>query len=162
MRDQRDAHFPKGAETVLKMFTDQEYFLKKYEMCGASDIQLQNVSHEGDQFSITVKRSMPADVPVPGFAKKFVKDTMTVVQTDSWDTSNRTGRLDIDIKGLPLELSCDMELVDNGDSSVLKLDFNAKANVPMFAKKVERLILDDILAKFEPDTAAGVELLANY
>ncbi len=162
MHEQRKAKFPKGADTVLKMFTDQAYFLKKYEMTGAINIELLNVSHQGDNFSIEVKRDVPADVPLPGFAKKLVSETMSVTQKDSWNTANKTGRLDINIKGAPVELFCEMELVDEGDSSTLVLNFTANANIPLIGKKIERLLLDDVIHKTETDSAAGVELLANY
>lgn len=162
MKEKKEAHFPRGADVVIRMFTDEDYFLKKYEMTGATNIELINVTHEGDQFSIEVRRDMPADVPLPGFAKKFVSDTMAVVQKDNWDTSSLTGRLDIDIKGLPVDVGCNMKLVDGGDSATLQLEFEANSSVPLLAKKIERLILDDILAKFDADTSAGVELLANY
>lgn len=162
MKEQHKAEFPRNADTVLRMFTDQEYFLKKYALCGATNIELLNVSHQGDQFRIEVKRDVPADVPVPGFAKKFVADTMSVTQKDSWDTAARTGRLDIHIKGVPAKIVCLMELVDGGDTSTLVLNFEVTASVPLIGKKVERLLMDDIVQKFEADTAAGVELLANY
>lgn len=162
MHEQRKARFPKGAETVLRMFTDQNYFIKKYEMTGATNIELLNVEHQGDHFSIEVNRDVPADVPLPKFAKKMVSETMSVKQKDSWNTADRTGRLDIHIKGVPVELYCEMELVDEGDSSTLVLDFHANANIPLIGKKVERLLLDDVIHKTESDSAAGVELLADY
>ncbi len=162
MQEQRKATFPRDAETVLKMFTDQDYFLKKYAMTGATNIQLIDTHKEGDRFSIEIKRDVPADVPLPSFAKKFVSDTMSVVQKDSWNTSSRKGRLDIHIHGIPADLHRDMELVDEGESSTLVMDFHAKAHIPLIGKKVERLLLDDVIHKTESDSAAGVELLANY
>lgn len=162
MQEQHKASFPKGADTVLKMFTDQNYFLKKYEITGATNIELLNVEHEGDHFSIEVKRDVPADVPLPGFAKKLVSETMSVTQKDSWNTAKRTGRLDIHIKGVPADIHCDMELLDEGDSSTLMLNFSVTASIPLIGKKVERLLLDDIVHKTESDSAAGVELLAGY
>lgn len=162
MQQQAKATFPKDSDTVIRMFTDQDYFLKKYEMLGASDIQLLECETSGDEFTILVQRNVPADVPVPGFAKKFFSDTMTVVQRDTWNTSTKTGRLEIELKGMPVEVSCDMTLADDGEGSTLTLNWNIKSSVPLVGGKVEKLLWDDFQQKMQPDNDAGVELLANY
>ncbi len=162
MQEKRKARFPKNSETVIRMFSDREYFLKKYEICGATNIRLLDHELDGDRFTIEITRDVPADVPVPAFAKKFMADTMTVVQRDTWDLDSKTGQLHIDLRGVPVQISCDMTLEDEGENSILHMDFDCRANVPLIGKKVERLVLDDVIRKIEVDTEAGIQLLANY
>lgn len=162
MQEQSKARFPKGSDSVIKMFTDKDYFLKKYEQVGATNIQLLDHELDGDHFSIEVRRDVPADVPVPAFAKKFMSGTMTVVQRDTWDAAAKTGQLQINLKGVPVSITCDMELVDEGEGCTLVLNFDARASIPLIGKKVERLVLDDIIEKIDADTAVGVKLLADY
>lgn len=162
MQEQHKSHFPKDSDTVIKMFTDKDYFLEKYQMVGATNIELLDHELDGDRFTVEIKRDVPADVPVPSFAKKFMASTMTVVQRDTWDIQSKTGQLHIDLRGVPVQVTCEMDLVDDGTGCTLILNFDARANVPLIGKKVERLILDDIISKLDADTEAGIRLLESY
>ncbi len=154
--------FPKKSDVVIKMFTDKEYFLTKYKNLGAKNIQLLECKNEGGKFSIKVSREVPADVPLPSFAQKFISASMTVTQQDTWDPKTKKGRLDINIKGMPATITCDMELKDEGAGSANYLTWSIKSGIPLIGGKLEQLLMDDIKKKTGPDTAEGAKLLANY
>lgn len=162
MQHKEKSAFPRKSDVVIKMFTDKEYFLAKYKNLGAKNIQLIEHKKDGDKFSIKVSREVPADVPLPSFAQKFISASMTVVQQDSWDAKTKKGRLDINIKGFPGTITCDMELKDEGSGSANHMNWNVKVGIPFIGGKLEQVLMDDIKKKTAPDTAAGVKLLANY
>ena len=110
-----DSHeFDVSSDTVIKMFSDPDYFTGKYEALGFSNIEVLEHTQDGDEFSITVRYEAPSDAPVPGFAKKFMAETNVVTQTDCWNVADKTGELTAEIKGLPATIKAQMELVDDG------------------------------------------------
>lgn len=158
-----DSHeFDVSSDTVIKMFSDPDYFTGKYEALGFTNIQVLEHTRDGDDFSITVRYEAPSDVPVPGFAKKFMAETSVVTQTDQWNVADKTGRLKAEIKGLPAKISADMELVDDGDGCSNELNWNINCSIPLVGGKVEKLIAQDIQSKAESDLEQTRAMLANY
>jgi hypothetical protein len=139
--------FPATTDIVIMMYTDKDYFLNKYKNLGAQNIEILDASFVGSEFSINIKRGLPADVPVPSFAKKFFSGTMTIVQRDTWDACKKTGRLDIEFKGLPIDASCDLKLVGEGDGSALLMGWNINVKVPFVGGKLEKVLMEDMSKK---------------
>ena len=99
---------------------------------------------------------------MPGFAKKFIADSVTLVETDTWDLAAKTGRIELDIKGAPVDASGTMRLTDSGDGAVNTIDWTVKCGVPLVGKKIEKLIADDLSAKGADDERVSNEILADY
>jgi hypothetical protein len=154
--------FSEATDTVIMMYTDKDYFLSKYKNLGAENIEILDASFEGSKFSINIKRGLPADVPVPSFAKKFFGGTMTLVQRDTWDAASKVGRLDIEFKGLPIDASCDMKLVDEGDGAALLMAWNINVKIPLIGGKLEKLLMEDMSKKVELDHLESAKLLNGY
>lgn len=158
-----DSHeFDVSSDTVIKMFSDPDYFTGKYEALGFSNIEVLEHTQDGDEFSITVRYEAPSDAPVPGFAKKFMAETNVVTQTDCWNVADKTGELTAEIKGLPATIKAQMELVDDGDGCSNELNWNINCSIPLVGGKVEKLIAQDIQSKAASDLAQTRAMLANY
>lgn len=158
-----DKHaFSKNADAVMRMYSDKEFFLRKYKESGFTDIKVLEHEKNGDKFRIKCQYAMKTDVPVPGFAKKFLPDSSTVIQEDSWDCKAKKGRLSIEMKGMPAKIACDMTLADagNGSANSFKWDINVK--IPLIGGKVEDLIATDIKAKSKKDHAITAKILESY
>lgn len=154
--------YGRDSDTVIKMFGDKDYFVRKYELLKARSFEVVNHELNGDRFSITMKVTLPMSAPVPGFAKKFIADSVTLVETDTWDLAAKTGRIELDIKGAPVDASGTMRLTDSGDGAVNTIDWTVKCGVPLVGKKIEKLIADDISAKGADDERVSNEILADY
>lgn len=158
-----DKHaFNKNADTVMKMYSDKEFFLRKYKESGYQDIQVLAHEKSGDKFRIKCQYAMKTDVPVPGFAKKFMPDTSTVVQEDSWDCKAKKGRLNIEIKGVPAKISCDMTLTDAGSGSANSFKWDISVKIPLVGGKLEELIANDIRSKSKKDHGVTAKILEDY
>ena len=144
------------------MFTDKDYFQRKYELQGALNIKLLEHKQDGDAFTVEFLREVPAEVKLPSFAKKFVPEMMTVTQRDSWNAGSKTGRLDIDLKGIPGTVVCDMRLEDTANGCDLVMDWNITCNVPLVGGKLEKVLWEDLRGKMASDTDAGEQLLVDY
>lgn len=154
--------YSKDSDSVIRMFTDKNYFQRKYEIQGAQDIQLLDHREDGDDFSVQFLRKVPAEVKVPGFAKKFVPEMMTVTQRDSWNAASKTGRLDIELKGVPGTIVCDMRLEDTDSGCDLVMDWTITCNVPLVGSKLEKVLWEDMRGKMASDTEAGEKILVDY
>lgn len=154
--------YTKGSDSVIKMFTDTSYFQRKYELQGAEDIKLLDSREDPNDFTVQFERKVPTEVSIPSFAKKLIPQTMTVTQRDSWNASDKTGRLDIELHGLPVDIVVHMSLEDTATGCDLVMHWEIDARVPMMKKKFETLLWEDLRGKMASDTDAGEQLLVDY
>ena len=100
--------------------------------------------------------------PVPDFAKKFLGATNVVTQTDAWDLEKRTGRLEAEIKGVPVRVAADMKLADEGAGAANSLKWSLDCGIPFVGGKLEQLVASDIQSKAKGDLAQSREILKSY
>ncbi len=154
--------YDRDADTVITMFTDRVYFEKKYEKAADSYDILEHQSDDS-RFQIKVKRSMPLNVPVPGFAKKVLGGGgMTVIQEDIWDKSTRRGRINIELVGAPVQITAEMELKQGANGAENHVHWSIDSSIPLIGGKVAKLVAEDIKAKSPEDQKLTNQLLAQY
>lgn len=153
--------YDKDADTVMAMFADRAYFEKKYD---ETTISYEVLEHErtDDRFMIRCKLAMPMNAPVPNFAKKFLGETMTVIQQDIWDLESRTGELKIEMHGAPIHISARMELKQGDAGGENHVHWDVQCRVPLVGGKIEKVIAQDIQAKSPGDMAVSNRILADY
>ena len=158
-----DKHsFDKPAATVIRMFADKAYFERKYKELGYSGIEVLEHSADAKKFRIKVRYNAPNSAPLPDFAKKFLGETNVVTQTDAWDLEKRTGRLEAEIRGVPVKVFADMKLADEGAGSANTLKWNLNCGIPFVGGKLEEVVAGDIRAKSKTDQAKSREILKGY
>jgi hypothetical protein len=159
-----DKHsFDKPAATVLKMFSDRAYFERKYKELGNTGIEVLEHVADAKKFRIKVRYTAKNSSPqIPDFAKKFLGETNVVTQTDTWDLEKKTGRLEAEIKGVPVKVSADMKLADEGSGSTNTLRWSLSCGIPLVGGKLEQVVAGDIQAKAKADLAKSREILKGY
>ena len=158
-----DKHsFDKPAASVIKMFADKAYLERKYKDLGFRNIEVLEHSVDAKKFRIKVRYSAPNSAPLPDFAKKFLGETNVITQTDSWDIEKKTGRLDAEIRGVPVKVYADMTLKDEGAGSANTLKWNLNCGIPFIGGKLEEVVAGDIKAKSKGDMAKSREILKSY
>lgn len=162
MKYEQKQSFDKPASTVIKMFGDRKYFERKYAALGFKNVEVLEHEKNGDQFTICIRYTASADVPLPDFAKKFVPAEMHITQRDSWDLKKKTGRLEVELRGMPLKVGAAMKLVDEAKGGVNVLSWEVTCAIPLIGGKLEKLLISDIQAKADADLAASRAILADY
>lgn len=160
MKYRETIDYPVSCARVLAKFATAEFLQAKYAGQGATNIALLDQSRDGDTTRFTFSRDVPVQVDVPAFARSLVPATITLIQTDTWNAATRTGRLDIEFKGMPVKLRCDMRLEDRAGGTHHTLDFDIQVNVPLIGGKLEKLLAEDLRMKFQHDTAVSQALVA--
>lgn len=158
-----DKHtFDKPAATVLKMFSDRAYFERKYKESGYKNIRVLEHTVDAKKFRIKVQYEAPNSAPVPDFARKFLGENNLVTQSDTWDLEKKSGRLEAEIKGVPVKISADMKLADEGAGSANTLKWNLSCGIPLLGGKLEQIVGSDIQSKSKADVARSREILKGY
>jgi HSP20 family molecular chaperone IbpA len=102
--------------TVFAMFCDDDATRARYESAGHRDAEIVEHRQEGDDLLIRSRRVVTVDLP--GFAKKVLSPTNTMLQTDRWGPETagvREGTFDVDVEGAPVKISGTMRLEATDD-----------------------------------------------
>jgi len=153
----------KPAASVLKMYSDRGYFEKKYaQLSGVKDFEILECETRGTTFRIKHRSQQKSDTSsLPEFARKFLAEYNTVVQQDTWDIAAGTGRLEIEIKGVPIKISADMK-VTGSPNATNAFNWVISCSIPLLGGKLEKFIVDDIRTKSSADAVLSNQLLAGY
>ena len=163
MKFEETFDFDYPAATMLRMFTDQDYFLDKYERLGGRKPELVDSQRTDDRFTITVRHAMDANkLSFPDIIKKRVGDRIMLRQTDVWNVSSQSGRIDIDIEKAPVDITIDLKLSERDGKARLTLGFDIDAQVPLLGSKIEKAIAGPITERLHRDMALSNEMASDY
>jgi len=151
-------------EAVIAMLSDPEATTAKYDSMGHRDIEIVDCT-AGDG-TLRIESSRVVDVDLPGFAKKFIKPTNTMRQTDDWletDDGTWTGTFAVDVDGAPIELSGTMRLVPDDDSCTHDVTITMNVKVPLVGGKIADWAgKNDVRQTLESEFAFGDSWLADH
>lgn len=120
---------------VAAMLSDAGF---REEVCVAQHAQEQSVSISEGEVRIRYRQAVDG---VPGFAKKFVGDTIEVHQDEDWNDDFTFGDITVTLPGKPGELTGSARLSESGGRTTETVTLTATVNVPLVAGKLEDLIL---------------------
>jgi hypothetical protein len=107
------------------------------------------VTQAGGDTVVRVERELPSD-NLPDIARKFVGQTLTVVQTETWHPAKPDGSRDADVKGeiagAPVTIKGTARIAAEAGQTVQAIQLDVKVAVPLIGKKIESLVVDAIRA----------------
>jgi Protein of unknown function (DUF2505) len=132
-------------DEVLAALTDFAVMKAKYEALGHTEVTLVERVERDGAVSVTTKRTVPLDVP--GFAKKVLKPTNTVVQTDAWEAPDaagvRQGHFTVDAKGVPVTMGGALRLAPAGTGAEQTIDVTVTCKLPLIGGKIADFVGGD-------------------
>lgn len=159
MKHEMQARYPASSSVVMKMFADRDFHTQKLESTGyAGKYQVLSCSGDGKTFSIRIERKVP--VSLPGMGKNVPEST--VVNDESWDLASKTGQVVVQLKGMPLEMSCQTSMKDEGKECVISYRWEVKSKIPLVGGAIEKMVVGDMVRKADEETQAAIALLKNY
>ena len=154
--------YSKDKDTMLTMLCDPAYHKGLQDGLGSWDFKQIELDDNGTKFKIKYSYTLKSDVPLPGFAKKVLGENTDATQTETWDRSTGRGTVDVQPKGLPGTVHCDLTIEADGDGCKKVFNWDVKIKIPLVGGKLEKLIAEDITAKDPKDAAISAKLLKGY
>ena len=152
-----------STDQVFALCVDREF---RAEVCRATRALDNDVSiepHGDGTTTVTVRRTMPADLP--DFVKKLVGETIDVVQTETWgppdEAGQRTAELEVSIAGQPAKLTGTVSLIVVGDGVAEVIKGDLRVSIPFLGKKIEPEIAKGVLAAARAEERCGRTRLAS-
>jgi hypothetical protein len=152
------ARYPAPAAAVIKMFSDPAFHEQKLVALGIQKFQVLGSGKKGDTFSIKIERKVPLDLPVPGMKGMEA----TAVHEESWNAATKSGRVEVDAKGVPASMACEAKFADDKDGCTLTYTWTIESKVPLVGGKIEKAIAADMVKMSAPETKVGVERVGAY
>jgi len=146
-------------DAVVAMLRDESYTTAKYEAAGGAQIKIERVDATDDTLTVVSTRVVTVDLP--GFAKKVLKPTNTMRQTDEWTrdaNGSWRGTVNVEVQGAPVKMQGTMRLepADGGAATTETVDIRVEVKVPLVGGKIA-----DWVAKDEARTQLDAELAFN-
>ena len=117
------------------------------------------VEVDGETKKVVVGQVQPA-TGIPGFAKKFVGDEISIVQEETWSSPDAAD-LHVTIPGKPGEMTGTITLVESGGTTTETVDVRIKVNIPLVGGKIEGLIADLLRKALEAEGTVGRDYLSR-
>jgi hypothetical protein len=130
--------FDSDPVTVFAMLTNLEYVQLKCSATGSMETTVEIDRAPDDSATITSTRVLPADVPAA--AKKFVGETISATETQTWSApttdGSRTADVTVEFSG-PLAFTGFLTLHPTGGGTELVTKGTFKASVPFVGGTIE-------------------------
>ena len=153
------ASYDATPEEVFAIVTDKTFREQACEKTKALSYDV-NVSQSGGDTVVRVSREMEAK-DIPDMAKKFVGQTLTVVQTETWHPAAADGSRKADVSGeianTPVTLKGTASITPNGAQTVQAIDLDVKVAVPLIGRKMEPFVVDAIRNGLQKEHDLGRE-----
>jgi carbon monoxide dehydrogenase subunit G len=161
--DFSDEHtFDAPLDEVWAMFCDPASHVKKFESMGHRDIEVVESQHSDDAFRLVVRRNV--DVDLPGFAKRVLKPTNTVVTTDDWTRGADgvcRGTQHVETQGTPVKIDATTQLAPDGDTTTYSVAIQLDVKVPLIGGKLADWAKGMVSEQLDEEFSAGDRWLAG-
>lgn len=132
-------NLPHSVDRVTAVFVNEDFLRHTSELVGGT---LESFAVDGDTagaFSTTTVRTIPT-TRMPDMARKFVGESLTVTQLDSWDApaadGSRLSTIVLKVSGAPLDVNAVQRLVADGGSTRIELEGTVTSSVPFLGGKI--------------------------
>ncbi len=163
--DVKGSHtYAAGVPAVVAMLRDPHATAAKYEGMGHRDVAILECS--GDDDHLRVVSSRVVDVDLPGFAKKVLKPTNTLRQTDEWHRNQDgawDGTFDVDVHGSPVHLAGTMRLTPGEGTCTHDVTIGVSVKVPLVGGRIaDWAAKNDVRRTLDAEFAFGDDWLAGH
>lgn len=111
---------------------------------------------------VTVRRTMPAEVP--DFVRRFVGDTIAIVQTETWapgdGSDRRRAQLALQIVGQPAAMTGSLALDSSGGGVREVVSGDLRVSIPFLGRKIEAEIAKGVLSAARKEEQLGRQWLS--
>lgn len=124
-------------QAVIRMLGDPRAAVEKYESMGHRDVKVLECEAQSD--SLRVVSSRVVDVDLPSFAKRVLRPTNTMRQTDEWrrrGDGSWEGTFDVEVQGAPIHISGTMSLTPVDGQTVHDVNARIEVKIPFVGGRI--------------------------
>lgn len=152
-------------ETAIRLMTTEHYITEKYTALGTNQLRVTVLEDSGDKFHSRVERIVRMRDKAPAFARKLVKEEMTVVHEVWWHKqgAEKKGGFKGELPGMSGGIEADLTMVEGADGTAeIQIEGRVKVGVPLIGGRLEGFMADIASTKFREDVEATRQYLANH
>lgn len=146
------------------MLADTEFVEEKLLASGALSHHANVVGDPERGFTVTTRREMPTD-SIPAQFRGFVGSTLEVRHVEAWEPvaeGERKGSVVLEIVGAPVRFTGRLRLAPGDAGSVVEVDGDLKASLPLFAAALEEAAAGAVRAALDAEQRAGAAWLSRH
>lgn len=147
MKQKLEGRYPAPSDVVIKMMTDRKFYTDRLDLQGIKEYEVVSHKSDGKNFSITIKRKI---------------GPIAVTSVETWNVAKKAGTIQVELAGMPMEVSCVTGIADSGKESVLTYHWNIHSKVPLVGGKIEKQFAGENEKAVPEQTRLGITLLKNY
>lgn len=156
-------NYKSSVDEVFAQFTTEAYLLGRYEAVGAFNGQILSIDKQADKVVVKTQREVKADIP--SFAKKFFKESNTLLETDTWteiDGPIREASYTVDIQGTPVKIKGEIFLREGPDNSCEhEVKCTIEVKIPFIGGKIAQLVSDSTIKTIEDEFKYNIGLFGE-
>ena len=152
-------HYTAAPDEVFAMLSDPAFVEAKCLASGSIEASAETTDEDATT-TIVSRRVLPAKLP--GFAKRFVGETVTLVETQKWSDSgegSRDGTFVVDFGNNPISFTGSVTLAPDGDGTKVEYVGAIKCTVPLVGGKIEGVALEWITKYLDKEQRVGTAWL---
>ena len=150
-------------DAVLAMLRDPEATIAKYESMNHRDVKVLECKERRGVLRISSSRVV--DVDLPSFAKRVLRPTNTMYQTDEWrkhPDGSWEGSFDVQVQGAPIHIFGTMSLTPDGDTCTHEVTITVDVKIPIIGGRVADWAgKNDVRRSLEGEFAFNTQWLAQ-
>jgi len=151
-------------DAVLAMLRDPKATIAKYESMNHRNVEILECKESRGVLRISSSRVV--DVDLPGFAKRVLKPTNTMRQTDEWKKlkdGSWEGTFDVEVHGAPIHISGSMSLTPEGEKCTHDVSIKVDVKVPIVGGAIaDWAAKNDVRRSLDGEFAFNAEWLADH
>lgn len=151
-------------EVAFAMMTTKAFQAQKCAEAGALSHDVA-IARSGEKLRIVVNRDLPTD-RLPDFAKSLVGQTLSVTETWQFGAARadggRDGSLRVEVKGTPIMLQATVALGPNGAGTLITVDGDLKASIPLFGGKIEKVAAPALISALRSEQRTGSHWIRTH
>jgi hypothetical protein len=136
-------HYDADVETVYRLISEPSFIERKYADQGATEITIESSEVDGAVHNV-IRRKMTIDLP--GFAKKVMSPTNTVVQTEQWSVPDANGArvcaYTVEVQGGPSRIAGTVTLSAGSGGTDQDIAAEVKVSIPLVGGKLEKFAVE--------------------
>jgi hypothetical protein len=137
--------FDADVATVFALVTDEQFLRRKYDAQGATDVEITRAESPDGGLHLEIRRRVTLDLP--GFAKRVLQPTNTLVHVERWQAVDENGRrvcdYHVDVQGVPSRIEGVLTLSPDGAATRQDTEAEVRVSVPLVGGRLERFAADN-------------------